>query len=162
MVKIFDHMLFLAVSQFDNISRRKLIWIASYGLVNHLGCYAIQFSNISVKDNLRISDDNDFTFCFYNIFLMSHNFFFKSYSGTKKMQTSAKKACFQFAECSFSSAKKMQTSGKKACFQFAECSFSSAKIRLFLVTSKVLGKKYLKRGRRTKKNRRLPELRAAY
>ncbi len=59
-----------------------------------------------------------FTFCFYNIFLMSHNFFFLSYSGTK--------------------------------------------IRLFLVTSKVLGKKYLKRGRRTKKNRRLPELRAAY
>ena len=38
-------------------------------------------------------------------------------------------------------AKKMQTSAKKACFQFAECSFSSAKIRLFLVTSKVLGKK---------------------
>ena len=36
-------------------------------------------------------------------------------------------------------AKKMQTSAKKACFQFAECSFSSAKIRLFLVTSKVLG-----------------------
>ena len=66
------------------------------------------------------------------------------------MQTSAKKACFQFAECSFSSAKKMQTSAKKACFQFAECSFSSAKIRLFLVTSKVLGKKYLKRGRRKK------------
>jgi len=45
---------------------------------------------------------------------------------------SAKKACFQFAECSFSSAKKMQTSAKKACFQFAECSFSSAKIRLFV------------------------------
>ena len=41
-------------------------------------------------------------------------------------------------------AKKMQTSAKKACFQFAECSFSSAKIRLFLVTSKDLGKKYLK------------------
>ena len=36
-------------------------------------------------------------------------------------------------------AKKMQTSAKKACFQFAECSFSSAKIRLFLVTSKFLG-----------------------
>ena len=35
--------------------------------------------------------------------------------------------------------KKMQTSAKKACFQFAECSFSSAKIRLFLVTSKVFG-----------------------
>ena len=36
-------------------------------------------------------------------------------------------------------AKKMQTSAKKARFQFAECSFSSAKIRLFLLTSKVLG-----------------------
>ncbi len=36
-------------------------------------------------------------------------------------------------------AKKMQTSAKKACFQFAECSFSSAKLRLFLVTSKVFG-----------------------
>ena len=35
---------------------------------------------------------------------------------------------------------KMQTSAKKACFQFAECSFSSAKIRFSLVTSKVLGK----------------------
>ena len=34
-------------------------------------------------------------------------------------------------------AKKMQTSAKKACFQFVECSNSSAKIRLFLVTSKV-------------------------
>ena len=56
--------------------------------------------------------------------------------------------------------KKMQTSAKKACFQFAECSFSYAKIRLFLVISKVLGKKYLKRMRR-KKNRRLPESRTA-
>ena len=36
-------------------------------------------------------------------------------------------------------AKKMQTSAKKACFQFVECSFSYAKIRLFLVTSKDLG-----------------------
>ena len=111
-VKIFDHMLFLAVSQFDNISRRKLIWIVSYGLVNHLGCYAIQFRNISVKDNLRIPDDNDFTFSFYNIFLMFHNFFFLSYS--------------------------------------------LAKIRLFLITSKVLGKKYLKRMGR--KNRRLSSI----
>jgi hypothetical protein len=34
----------------------------------------------------------------------------------------------------------MQMSAKKACFQFAECSFSSAKIRFSLVTSKVLGK----------------------
>ena len=74
-VKIFDHMLFLAVSQFDNISRRKLIRIVSYGLVNHLGCYSIQLCNISVKDDLLIPDDNDFTFCFYNIFLMSHIFY---------------------------------------------------------------------------------------
>ena len=37
-----------------------------------------------------------------------------------------------------------------------------AKIRLFLVTSKVLGKKYLKGGEEKEKNRRLPELRAAY
>ena len=59
-------------------------------------------------------------------------------------------------------AKKMQTSAKKACFQFAECSFSSAKIRLFLVTSKVLGKKYLKRMGRKKKNRRLSIPGAAY
>ena len=59
--------------------------------------------------------------------------------GAKKMQTSAKKARFQFAECSFSSAKKMQTSAKKACFQFAECSFSSAKIRLYPETRKDLG-----------------------
>ena len=58
-------------------------------------------------------------------------------------------------------AKKMQTSAKKACFQFVECSFSSAKIRLFLVTSKVLGKNTWKGGGE-KENRRLPELRAAY
>ena len=58
-VKTFDHILFLAVSQFDNISRRKLIRIVSYGLVNHLGCYSIQFSNISVKDDLRIPDDKE-------------------------------------------------------------------------------------------------------
>ena len=51
-------------------------------------------------------------------------------------------------------AKKMQTSAKKACFQFAECSFSSAKIRLFLVTSKVFGKNV---GMMIKKNRRLLE-----
>ena len=49
-------------------------------------------------------------------------------------------------------AKKMQTSAKKTCFQFAECSNSSAKLRLFLVTSKVLGEN-VERG--IKKNRRL-------
>ena len=37
-----------------------------------------------------------------------------------------------------------------------------AKIRLFLVTSKVLGKKILEKGEENEKNRRLPELRAAY
>ena len=72
--------------------------------------------------------------------------------GAKKMQTSAKKACFQFAECSFSSAKKMQTSAKKACFQLAECSFSYAKLRLFLVTSKVLGKNVKEEAPPPKKN----------
>ena len=50
-------------------------------------------------------------------------------------------------------AKKMQTSAKKACFQFAKCSFSSAKMRLFLVTSKVFGKNV---GMMIKKNRRFP------
>ena len=49
-------------------------------------------------------------------------------------------------------AKKMQTSAKKACFQLAECSFSSAKLRLFLVTFKVFGKNI---GMMIKKNRRL-------
>ena len=50
--------------------------------------------------------------------------------------------CFirSWTQYCYSLAKKMQTSAKKACFQFAECSFSSAKIRLFLVTSKVFGK----------------------
>ena len=36
-------------------------------------------------------------------------------------------------------AKKMHTSAKKACFQFAECSFSYAKIRLYPETRKDLG-----------------------
>ena len=55
----------------------------------------------------------------------------------------------------------MQTSAKKACFQFAECSFSYAKMRLFLVTSKVLGEN-TRKGWGERKNRRFPELRAAY
>jgi len=45
----------------------------------------------------------------------------------------------------------MQTSAKKACFQFAECSFSYAKIRLFSLISKCLSEKYLKRGEEKKK-----------
>jgi len=52
--------------------------------------------------------------------------------------------------------KKMQTSAKKACFQFAECSFSGAKIRLFLLTSKVLGENV---GMGIKKKRRLSDWR---
>ena len=55
--------------------------------------------------------------------------------------------------------KKMQTSAKKACFQFAEYSFSGEKIRLFLLTSKVLGENV---GMGIKKKRRLSELRVAY
>ena len=55
-------------------------------------------------------------------------------------------------------AKKMQTSAKKTYFQFAECSFSSAKIRLFLLTSKVLGENV---GMMIKKNRRLSDWRRA-
>ena len=106
-VEIFHQFLFLAAIQFNNITRGKLFGVIFNRFVYISGFYSIQFRNISVKDDLRIPDDNDFTFCFYNIFLMSHNFFFLSYSGTK--------------------------------------------IRLFLVTSKVLGKKYLKRGRRKRK-----------
>ena len=35
----------------------------------------------------------------------------------------------------------MQTSAKKACFQMAECIFSVAKIRCFFVTTKFFVKK---------------------
>ena len=56
-------------------------------------------------------------------------------------------------------AKKMQTSAKKACFQFAECSFSSAKIRLFLVTFKFLGENI---ARVVKKKKATPEWRVAF
>lgn len=59
-----------------------------------------------------------FTFCFYNIFLMSHNFFFFKLFGDK------------------------DTTFPRNFQGFRE--------------------KILERGRRTKKNRRLPELRAAY
>ena len=125
-VKIFDHMLFLAVSQFDNISRRKLIWIVSYGLVNHLGCYAIQFSNISVKDNLRIPDDNDFTFCFYNIFLMSHNFFFKSYSGDKENANERKESLLSICRVQLFFCKENANERK-------ESLFSICRVQLFLL-----------------------------
>ena len=62
------------------------------------------------------------------------------------MQTSAKKACFQFAECSFSSAKKMQTSAKKACFQFSECSFSYAEDTTFPRNFQGFREKILEKG----------------
>ena len=48
-------------------------------------------------------------------------------------------------------AKKMQTSAKKACFQFAECSFSYAKIRLFLITFQGFREKILEKGEKKKK-----------
>ena len=75
-VEIFHQFLFLAAIQFNNITRGKLFGVIFNRFVYISGFYSIQFSNISVKDDLRIPDDNDFTFCFYNIFLMSHNFFF--------------------------------------------------------------------------------------
>jgi len=79
------------------------------------------------------------------------------------MQTSAKKACFQFAECSFSYAKKMQTSAKKACFQFVECSFSYAEDTTFPCNFQGFREKILEKDEeKEKKNRRFPELRAAY
>ena len=75
-VEIFHQFLFLAAIQFNNITRGKLFGVIFNRFVYISGFYSIQFRNISVKDDLRIPDDNDFTFCFYNIFLMSHNFFF--------------------------------------------------------------------------------------
>ncbi len=47
---------------------------------------------------------------------------------TKLMQTSGKKACFLFPECSLAYTKLMQTSGKKSCFQFPECSLAYTKL----------------------------------
>ncbi len=58
----------------------------------------------------------------------------------KVMQTSGKKACFQFPECSLPYAKVMQTSGKKACFQFPECSLPYAKVRKFPDIGMIYGK----------------------
>ena len=77
--------------------------------------------------------------------------FFLSYLVAKKMQTSAKKACFQFAECSFSSAKKMQTSAKKACFQFAECSFFFCKDTTFPRNFQGFREKILEKGEENEK-----------
>lgn len=75
-VKIFDHMLFLAAIQLNNITRGKLFGVIFNRFVYISGFYSIQFRNISVKDDLRIPDDNDFTFCFYNNY--SSLFFSKS------------------------------------------------------------------------------------
>ena len=52
-----------------------------------------------------------------------------SLSYAKIMQTSGKRTCSQFPECSLSYAKIMQTSGKRTCSQFPECSLSYAKIK---------------------------------
>ena len=82
-IKIFDEFFFLVVIQLNNITWRKLFRVVSLCLVDFSGFYSIQFRNISVKDNLRIPDDNDFTFSFYNIFLMSHNSFFRAIYGQR-------------------------------------------------------------------------------
>ena len=75
-IKIFDQFIFLAVIQLNNITRGKLFGVIFNRFVYISGFYAIQFRNISVKDDLRIPDDNDFTFCFYNNY--SSLFFSKS------------------------------------------------------------------------------------
>ena len=54
----------------------------------------------------------------------------------KIMQTSGKRACSLFPECSLSYAKIMQTSGKRACSLFPECSLSYAKIMQGVCNSK--------------------------
>lgn len=82
-VEIFHQFLFLAAIQFYNITRGKLFGVIFNRFVYISGFYSIQFRNISVKDNLRIPDDNDFTFSFYNIFLMSHNSFFRAIYGQR-------------------------------------------------------------------------------
>lgn len=74
-VKIFHQFLFLAAIQFNNITCRKLFGVIFNSFV-YISClHSIQFCNISVKNNLNIPDDYDFTFCFYYIFLMSHIFY---------------------------------------------------------------------------------------
>ena len=80
-IKIFDEFFFLVVIQLNNITWGKLFGVIFNRFVYISGFYSIQFRNIFVKDNLRIPDDNDFTFSFYNIFLMSHNSFFKAIYG---------------------------------------------------------------------------------
>ena len=62
-VEIFHQFLFLTVIQFNNITWRKLFGVIFYRFV-YISCfYSIQLSNIPVKNNLSIPDDNDFTFC---------------------------------------------------------------------------------------------------
>ena len=82
-VEIFHQFLFLAAIQFYNITRGKLFGVIFNRFVYISGFYSIQFRNISVKDDLRIPDDNDFTFSFYNIFMMSHNSFFRAIYGQR-------------------------------------------------------------------------------
>ena len=56
----------------------------------------------------------------------------------------------------------MQTSAKKACFQFSECSFSYAEDTTFPRNFQGFREKILEKDEEKEKNRRLPELRAAY
>ena len=46
-------------------------------------------------------NDNDFTFCFYNIFLMSHNFFFKAIRWQRKCKRAQRKLAFNLPSAAF-------------------------------------------------------------
>ena len=70
---------------------------------------------------------NHEVFIFYS--LPNRSLSYAKIAQTKIAQTSGKKACFHFPECSLSYAKIVQTSGMKACFHFPECSLSYAKIQ---------------------------------
>ena len=63
-VEIFHHLLFLAVSQLDNITVWKLVWVVSYGFIHLLRLNSIQLGNIPIEDNLLISNDDNFVLCF--------------------------------------------------------------------------------------------------
>lgn len=64
MVEIFDHILFLAVSQFNNISVWELVWVVLQSFIDASGLNPIQLGNIPIEDNLRISNDDYFVLCF--------------------------------------------------------------------------------------------------
>ena len=73
-VEIFDHILFLAVSQFDNISIWELVWVVFQSFIDASGLNPIQLGNIPIEDNLLISNDDYFVLCFCYVFFLSHIF----------------------------------------------------------------------------------------